>query len=189
MQNSNENPKARSPHSIFLGTSLSDAFSKDFIEAGRTLEKYQFSVFKNPEFWERYICTLLGGEHTPRRCEHDVDINIWGRPCTVEIKFSNEYFQKYTPIRGKDWSRYVFKWAKVIGNSGKKNIDVVVLIGLSKDNYIYCWALPRNEIKSRESITVASPDERTSVSGYDKFMCPLDALLPQVAYICHKGKL
>jgi hypothetical protein len=119
-------------------------------------------VLRQPQFWEHVVARYLGGRVTSHGALWDVDVTIWGSPCHAEVKFASAFFASYNPIRGKDWSRDVFRWALPRGNSGKIGADACILIGLDTDRIAYRWVVPITAIKQDcRAITIATPRART----------------------------
>lgn len=165
-----------------------DIFSEEQIKASKTLLEHGFDVMRQPMFWEVLVATVLGGKTTPHCEEFDVDVSIWGKRCRAEVKFSNVFYCKYSPIRGVDWSRNVFKWAKPRGCAGKDGADACILIGRDVDETNYVWVVPLIAIKrGRASITITAPSSRvTDHRGrLDRWLVPFDQLLPAFAQVCH----
>ena len=148
----------------------------------------QFDALAQPLFWETVVARNLGGGVTSHQATHDVEVVIWGRACHAEVKFSSAFTCNYRPIRGKDWTRPVFKWAKPRGGSGKASADAIILIGRDVDKLLYSWIVPRDAIGAKcASITVTTPSHRApnSISPWDRYATPWDAMLPAFARICH----
>ena len=145
-------------------------------------------LFSQPEFWERIVARQLGGEPTMRKALHDVDVEIWGRACRAEVKYSTAFRCSFKAIRGKDWSREVFKWALPRGNSGKAGVDACILVGRDVDDRLFAWVVPQEHIAERcASITMTAPSARASSkpSRWDRYAVPWDAMLPAFARAAH----
>ena len=170
-----------------LGLSIVGVLTHDERRALHVLDAAGVDVMRQSSFWEAIVARLLGGELTSHKAFHDIDVSIWGRPCRIEVKFASAVFTHYRPIRGEDWSRHVFKWAKPRGNSGKRTVDAIVLLG-NDAGIVYTWVVPLHAIRPDcRSITVCAPRDRTpgSRSSWDAFAVPATELLPSVARICH----
>lgn len=175
---------------IDYGVHVKDVVGSEIWRASQEFKLIGHDPFRMPGFWEAWLATMLGGATTSAGAEHDVEVDIWGVRRNVECKFSNEFFMAYPPIRGKDWSRWVFKWAKPRGNAGKDSAHSVVLIGLTEADIVYSWCLPIDAIsKTCRSITVASPRSRAddSVGPLDRHVVPFTEILPAVAAVCHNS--
>lgn len=149
---------------------------------------FGFDVFSQPMFWECVVARQLGGIVTAHKELHDIEVNIWGRDCFAEVKFSRSYLGHFSRIRGKDWSRPVFKWAQPRGGSGKNTADAVILIGMDQE-MIFSWAVPIGAISPTcASITMTAPLSRSGKqrSPWDDYAVPFDAILPAFARICHR---
>ncbi len=147
-----------------------------------------FDAMSQPIFWEKLVARYLGGNTTAHKVAHDVEADIWGRTCRAEVKYSRVYYAKYNGIRGKDWSRDVFKWALPRGNSGKTGVDVIFLIGRERDGKVYAWLVPIADVNvDCASITLTTPRARTvgTYSWWDAYAVPFDNLLPAFACLCH----
>lgn len=171
------------------GMSLDNLVGEQIAQAVRHLRDLTgFSALEQPGFWENWVSTQLGGETTSHQAEYDVDVEIWGRDCRVEVKFSSAFWMSYAEIDGKDWSRFCFKWALPRGNSGKHSADCIVLVGLDVNKQIYFWVLPLLAVSENcSSITIATPEQRRpgTYSAYDRWLVPAGELLPAVADVCH----
>lgn len=144
-------------------------------------------LLKIPAMWEFWLARQLGGTITSHQAEWDVEVEIWGRQCHVEAKFSNAYFATFGLIRGRNYSRNVFKWGRPRGCSGKNGADCIVFMGLDVDGLLYVWVVPLQEVPMVPSITISAPSGRlTNVRGrMDDWNIPPDEVLPAVARICH----
>jgi len=145
-----------------------------------------FDAFSQPLFWEKIVAQRLGGLATSHKALHDVEVEIWRKTCRAEVKFSRSFLCHFTRIRGKDWSRNIFKWAKPRGCSGKDTVDAVILLGIDS-GMVYCWIIPKSDIaRNCSSITMTVPAERQgSRSRWDQYAVPFDAMLPAFARVCH----
>lgn len=170
-----------------LALYIGDVLTDEERYALRVLDVAGVEVARYSAFWEAVVARMLGGELTGHKALHDIDVTIWGRPCRIEVKFATAVFMHYRPIRGEDWSRHVFKWAKPRGNSGKRTVDAIVLLGYDA-GLVYTWVVPLTEIRQNcSSITVCTPHDRAvgSHSAWDAYMVPATELLPSVARACH----
>lgn len=175
---------------IDYGVHVKDIVGAEMWRASREFKLIGHDPFRMPGFWDAWLATMLGGATTPAGAEHDVEVEIWGRRLNVECKFSKEFFMAYPPIRGKDWSRWVFKWAKPRGNAGKDTAHAVVLIGLTEYDMVHSWCLPIHAIsRACKSITVAASRSRAedSTGPFDCYMVPFTEILPAVAAVCHNA--
>ena len=163
---------------------------------GREIDQYVdhlrrltgFDVSRSPHFWETWIALQIGGEQTEHKGEVDVEVVIWGRRYCAEVKFSRAFWSKYNGIRGKDWSRNVFKWSISIPQDVKRRADVLILIGVDTDGAIYSWVVPFNEIKKgRRSLTITAPSSRSdnALGRLDRWNVPPTEMLPAFARACH----
>jgi hypothetical protein len=144
-----------------------------------------FDILRSPDFWESWVSIQLGGTRTPHKTSFDVEVNIWGKNCKAEVKFSNAFWAKFTPIRGDDWSRHCFRWSVTKPQLKKQEADAFILIGLDVDRTIACWVIPAGEMKANH-ITVCVPSERVGKNGkIDQWkICP-GQMLPAFAHHCH----
>lgn len=170
-----------------LALYIGDVLTDEERYALRVLDVSGVEVARYSAFWESIVARMLGGELTEHKALHDIDVTIWGRSCRIEVKFATAAFMHYRPIRGEDWSRHVFKWAKPRGNSGKRTVEAIVLLGYDA-GLVYTWVVPLTDIRPNcSSITVCTPRDRTvgSHSAWDAYMVPATELLPSVARVCH----
>jgi len=173
--------------SVNYGVKFTDMFGPQFLSAAAPFRAVGFDPLRSPGFWESLLATTLGGKQTGHRCEHDVEIEIGGNTYRIECKYSSQYYQRYTPVNGRDYSRHVFKWAKPRGGGGKTGVNALVLIGLTPGDVIYSWCVPRDAIEPGcKSITVAAPEERrsTTYGRWDAYMAPFDAIVGAVMRVC-----
>lgn len=169
-------------------TTDDDLLTAEQAHAVDILRRGGFDVMRQPLFWETVIAGQFGGATTPHKAGYDVIAEIWGRTCRAEIKFSIAFYCRYNSIRGKDWSRPVFKWALPRGRSGKNEADAVILIGRDVDSLTYGWAVPIDAIASDcASITITAPSARLKnrLGRLDRWSAPFDQLLPAFARIAH----
>jgi len=171
------------------GSSIEDLLPRELLEASQVvLDKSGFDVFRSPHFWESYLTSFLGGSQTPHSSYHDIDIREGEAIHRVECKFSNEYWQSYAPVHGRDWSRNVFKWKKL---EDKPTVEALVLLGLSSNRTLYSWVIPYKEFPSkRRTITMCAPLGRlkTTRGPYDRFSCPVQNLKEKVLTTCRSAK-
>jgi hypothetical protein len=143
-----------------------------------------FDALRNPEFWEAQIAMQLGGDPTAHKDADDIHVMIWGRMCRAEVKFSRAFHCNYRPIRGQDYSRFMFKWA-LSDRQMRQPADAVILIGIDRDGTIYAWVLPSRA--ARHSLSVTAPSDRRSANGgrLDAYLVPPTEILPAFARVAH----
>lgn len=163
-----------------------DFFPSHILAAEETLRKsIDHSIFEDPGFWESWVAIQLGGETTSHKSHFDVRVEIWRRICRCEVKFSNAFWASFAPIRGKDWSRYCFRWSITRAQLRRSLADAYVFIGLDVDKTIACWVIPSVFVSAR-NYTVCVPSQRKGGNGrLDPWrVCP-GQLLPEFARVCH----
>lgn len=120
-----------------------------------------FDALRDPSFWESWLTVQLGGVQTEHKGDVDVAVEIWGRRCTAEIKFSRAFYCQFTPIRGRDWSRNMFKWVITVPQEARRKADAVILVGVDLDDAIYTWVVPYSSIPAgRRAISATAPSSR-----------------------------
>lgn len=147
------------------------------------LSQTGFDPLRSADFWERWVSEQLGGVQTDRKAPYDVRVNIWGRECLGEIKFSQAFYADY----GKH-SRHIFKWLMTKPQVRNRIADAVILIGVDRDRSISSWVIPRNAMPlGKRSITTTAPsDRRPTICGrIDPYVVPVTELLPAFAAACH----
>lgn len=165
---------------------LRDILPNSVMMASRSLHlEISYDVFMSPNFWEHWIAVQLGGRVTPHKCNHDVDVSIWGKKCAAEIKFSNAYKSKYNPIRGKSWDRNVFKWAVSETQINNPTAHAFILVGLDADRSLHTWVVPNGTLS--KSNTICAPSSRKGGLGkLDKYKCDPYQILNAFANIAHE---
>lgn len=142
-----------------------------------------FDPLRSADFWERWVAEQLGGDQTDRKAAYDVRVDIWGRECLGEVKFSQAFYADY----GKH-SRHIFKWLMSKPQVRNRTADAVILIGVDQDRLIYAWVIPRDAMPpGKRTITTTAPsDRRPTICGrIDPYAVPVTELLPAFAAACH----
>lgn len=140
-----------------------------------------FNPLHSPEFWESWITVQLGGIKTDQKHPYDIEVEIGGVLYRVEVKYSRAFWSNYSPMRGKDYSRNVWKWAISKKEHREISADVVVMIGVDSDLSIYSYVIPRHALKKGRFITVTAASSRLGGPGrLDEWMVPPTEILPAV---------
>ena len=162
---------------------LSEIFSPAAISARETiLSDLGHDPFGDPLLWERVVATTLGGSITSKQCAWDVEVNIWGKDCRIEVKFSCAYSALFSEIRGLDCSRNVFKWAGL----RRGRADAFVMIGLDVDDAVYALVIgDRSIVGAATSLTMTAPSSAKAEAKMNWAIVPFGEILPAVARTCH----
>lgn len=146
-----------------------------------------YNILLSPGLWESWIAVQLGGERTPKKHPFDVTIDIWGKKCAGEVKFSTAFSGIFSPIRGKSMSRFVFKWLMTKSQVRDMPAHAVIFIGLDIDATVHSWVVPTCELPpGKRSFTITAPSSRRSGIGrMDKWAVPATEILPAFAMACH----
>lgn len=164
---------------------LSEIFSPEVLNArNEIVASLGHDVFGDPLLWEKVIANILGGQVTPKRCPWDVEVEIWGKLCRIEVKLSCAYPALFSEIRGLECSRNVFKWAGL----RRGRADAFVLIGMDIDEAVYALALGQNSIVgAASSLTVTAPSSAKSEARMNWASAPFGEILPVIARLCHNA--
>lgn len=173
------------------GVPIADIFGAKTAEAMRQVRSATgYDVLRSPGFWEAWISTQFGGDQTPHKHPFDVLVNIWGKPCQAEVKFSRAFHAQYNEIKGKNWSRNMFKWALSALASTRGAPDGVVLIGVDVDDLVYAWVVPPSAIPAgKRALTATAFSSRASFAHgrLDPWLVPATDILPAFAHVAHNA--
>lgn len=148
-------------------------------------EQFQVDVARTYQFWESAVSRIITGQMTPHGCPWDVELDYFGSPICIEVKFSQEF-----DCRFRAGVRPVFKFAAPRGEGREKASAVTVLVGIDSRDDVHTWVIPSAALPRVASITLTSPRARlggSSRSAVDAWRCPPTQLLPEVLYAwrCH----
>lgn len=91
------------------GIRINEFLDKKEISSIGILERnIGFKVYEQPKFWEDAVCRMVDGKCLGHKSLHDIEVNIWGRICRIEVKFSTSSATPSQRIR-KDKGR-LDKW-------------------------------------------------------------------------------
>jgi hypothetical protein len=148
-------------------------------------DQFAVDVTRTYQFWEAAVARITTGALTPQGCPWDVELDYFGSPVHIEVKFSQEFESRF-----QAGTRHVMKFASPKGDGAEKASHVTVLLGIDELDDVHAWAVPSASLAQSASITLTSPRVRrggTSRSPVDVWRCPPTQLLPEVlrAWRCH----
>lgn len=158
-----------------------ELFGDDLATAVKHLRNLSgFDPLHSPEFWERWVSTQLGGTKTPAGDPVDVEVEIGGSAYRGEVKYSQAFWANFKPIRGKLYSRHVWKWVLSPRQHRDRAAHVVILIGVDVDHNIYFYVVPNSALRKGRTITITAASSRTGkqIGRLDHWIVPPTELLP-----------
>lgn len=169
-----------------LSEPLAAFLTPEEIAAARLMrDQFRVDVTRTFQFWEAAVARITTGALTSQGCPWDIELDYFGAPLRIEVKFSQEF-----ECRFRAGSRHVLKFASPKGDGAEKASHVTVLLGIDELDDVHAWAIPSASLPQSASITLTSPRVRkggTSRSPVDVWRCPPTQLLPEVlrAWRCH----
>lgn len=142
-------------------------------------------ILRTYQFWEAAIARLTTGTLTPHGCPWDVELDYFGAPVRIEVKFSQEF-----ECRFRSGVRRVMKFALPKGGGAEKASHITVLVGIDNLDNAHAWVIPSAAISKSKSITLTLPGARRGLpsrSVVDFWRCPITQTLPEVLRVwrCH----
>lgn len=166
-----------------LPISVSFFLGADELEAIAVLQRsLRVDVLRSYQFWESAVARITDGVLTGQSCPWDIELPYGDDMIRIEVKYSREFISKF--VAG---DRPVFKWAHPKGEGTVKAADVLVLIGVDRDDAVTTWVVPAHALRKCKSLTVLVPRARIGAarSVLDGYQMPLDQMLPEIlrAYV------
>jgi hypothetical protein len=138
------------------------------------------------QFWEAAVARMVGGRTTGHRCPWDVELDYPdGSTIRIEVKFAQT-----TNVKFAQGPRDIYKFADPRGRSTAKDADVLIFIGVNRDDSIDLWVAPCSVIPQSRSITITVPRARSGGAASVRsllvsYAAPFDQLLVAVLNAYH----